>query len=139
MLVDGANHVRGGAPHALAWDAVGAALAIVLLSRRRRGSGALVIAFALTAALPGLASVARRAPDEPERAAALASSIETFARAHGCAIVSRSSCEACDPVVRFALAPAARCATPAPIVLEADALEGKCVERAGTLVCGGRR
>ncbi|HSQ65889.1 MAG TPA: hypothetical protein VLM85_21860, partial [Polyangiaceae bacterium] len=139
----GANRVDApGATHGVAWSALGAVLAAALLIRSPRRAPAWVVAFAALACLPGLSAWAGRAdgPLHARSSAArvdrLASDIETYARERGCAGVVRSSCVACDPVVRFALAKSARCATPAPIVLEADAVEAGCVERSGALVCG---
>jgi len=143
VLIDGANRVEApGATHGYAWSALGALLAATLLIRSSRRAPAWIAAFAALAGLPGVSAWAARA-DGPSHAGSsaarvdrLASDIETFAREHGCANVARSSCVACDPVVRFALAKSPRCATPAPIVLEEDALEAGCAERSSALVCG---
>ena len=141
--MDGANRVEApGATHGYAWSVVAAALTATLLLRKPRYAAAPIVAFAAIASVSGFSAWAARA-DGPRRAGAsaarvdaLASAIEGFARSHGCAEVVRSSCVACDPVVRFALARSARCAGPAPVVLEADAIERGCAERSGVLVCG---
>jgi hypothetical protein len=135
-LTSAANAVDAQAAHGLAFNALGAALAFAVLRRKRRRAGVAIVAYALFAAVPGFVAVAHGEGDEPARVERLATSMESFARARGCAAVLRSSCEACDPVARFALAPVAPCASPAPIVLASDALEGPCVERDGTLFCG---
>lgn len=147
MVTDGANRVgpRGEATEAAAMGFAAAVLVTVLVVRARRGRGVVgtAIAAVLASAIPGFWTIVERRADAPLHAAGAAavierfrSDIEGFADAHGCAIVGKSTCAACDPIVDFALATSRRCSSPAPILLGPNALTAGCMDAHGTLTCG---
>lgn len=154
VVVDGANGACGPPPRpgvgaVAAFLAVLAVAAAIVALRPRRGVAALVLALAIGgAAAPGMRALLETRGDAPERAgstaatiARLAGALDGFAARHGrCVEVVREAGDAATPIARLALAPRRSCAQPAPIVLEAGALGGVCVEEGGGgLRCGPRR
>ena len=144
VLVHGANGVCGPpAPSArglVGW-AVVAALALVLLGRRARRRW--LIALVLAAALPGLWCIVARRADRPGHAdavvaapRALDAALRRYAAPFAGCVTVRDRCVACEPIVRFALPPAASCAAPGSVVIEPDALSRGCRSVGGQLVCG---
>ena len=150
MVTNGANRVAPYTPSPAGLG--GFVLAIVVAAaalrwNRRRGSGALVAALSAVAAVPGLHVVATGRYDSPLRAElsaekldAFRDQVESFARGNGCAQVTTSHCEACEPIVRFALANVDACHHPASIRLGPDALRRGCAATRDhdhpELVCG---
>jgi hypothetical protein len=148
MVTQGANRVgeRGAATPAAAIGFIAAVTLTVVVLRARR-SRAVVGAFMITviaSAVPGLSTIAGRRADSPAHAARAAAiierfrgEVEDFSDAHGCAMVVKSTCPACDPIVDFALATSRTCTSPASIILGPDALTAGCTDARGALVCGG--
>ena len=147
MVTQGANRVgeRGNETPAAAIGFVAAVTLTVaaLRARRSRGLVAASIVAVLASAIPGLLTIEGRRADSPAHAAVAAAvierfrcQVESFSDAHGCAVVIRSTCAACDPIVDFALATSHTCSSPAPIVLGPDALTVGCMDAQGTLTCG---
>jgi hypothetical protein len=149
MVTQGANRVgeRGEAtPLAAVGFVAAVALTVVVLRARRSRPvmGAAVVAV-LAGAVPGLSTIQERRADSLAHAPLAAAvierfrgDVERFSDAHGCAVVTKSACAACDPIVDFALATSGTCRAPAPIVLGEDALTAGCTDVSGTLMCGGR-
>jgi hypothetical protein len=147
MVTQGANRVgqRGEATPTAAIGFVSAVILTVVALRARRSRirvGVAVVAV-LACAIPGLSIIEGRRADSPTRAALAAavierfrSEVEGFSDAHGCAVVVKSTCSACDPIVDFALATSHTCGSPAAIILGPDALTAGCTDARGTLMCG---
>ena len=152
MVTNGANRVAPYTPSPAGLAAFVLAIAVAAAVQRwnrRRGSAVLVVAVAALSAVPGLRVVATARSDSPMRAElsatkldAFRDDLERFARSNGCARVTTSRCEACQPIVRFALADIDTCAQPASIRLGPDALRRGCQATSATasgrpeLVCG---
>lgn len=154
LVIHGANTVCGPLP--APWSSVGIVVTFVVaaasasvflrVDRRSRGGvrGSLVWLLPLLAlSLPGYVAVLffrADAPLQSEETAHRTSTLETsmlaFANAHGCAVVRRNDCEACEPIARLATAHAGICSSGAAIELNRDALEGACKVQGTTLRCG---
>jgi hypothetical protein len=148
MVTEGANRVgeRGEATlvGAIGFVAAVTLTVVALRARRSRGRVGAAVVLVLAGAIPGLFTITSRRADAPSHAALAAAAIERFrleverfSDAHGCAVVIKSTCAACDPIVDFALATSPSCSSPAPIVLGPDALTAGCADAHGTLLCGG--
>jgi hypothetical protein len=145
LVIDGANRLGPSSSWGAAlFFAIAALAAVAMVRRESRLSMPAVIVLALLGALPGFSACAAHRADAPwrvhaaaDRVERLTASLESYAHTHGCAAVVRSTCAACDPIVRFAMATTAPCASPAPIVLHENALDAECAEAGGALVCGG--
>ncbi len=149
VVTHGANticHVpRAEAWHPTTWEVAALVVSVGLgawtLTRARHPRRALGLALAL-AALPGLWQLAvHRADAPPRRPAAVATlralhdAVARYTPAAGCVHRARIDCEACVPLVRFALV-APTCRTMAAVVIEPGALGGACWTTPGTLRCG---
>ena len=146
MVTDGANHVgEPGAMTPLVSLVFVASVVLTALALRRRSrvmDGVGIVAV-VCAALPGLSTFAAQRPSSRLQGTTAAALIERFraqvqgfAEEHQCAAVRASACVACEPVVDFALATTAPCASPSAIFLGKDALTAGCAEAGGTLTCG---
>jgi hypothetical protein len=152
MVTNGANRVAPYTPSPAGLAAFVLAIAVAAAAQRwnrRRGSAVLVVVVAALSAAPGLRVIATARSDSPMRAElsatkldAFRDDLERFARGNGCARVTTSRCEACQPIVRFALAEIDPCEHPASIRLGPDALRRGCEATSGSasarpeLVCG---
>jgi hypothetical protein len=145
-VIDGANGICGLTPSAASQaTTLGATLAFAAMwtfapVRWRRP--ALIAGCVL--ALPGAAALGWRRGDAPSKVAVssgqitkLERAVRRHAQAHGCAVVERNDCEACQPILRLALAHAGACASGATILVGEGALGGECAARGLQLVCGG--
>lgn len=156
LLVDGANGVcrdlRLDAPSGHVGHLAALVLAALIvagwLSASRvatRARRAVVVAIGVLAAIPGAHALLVLRADRPtERAetarasTALHDRIRDFAQRNGCARVEIEGCPECMPAARLALA-GLRCDAPVRVELREGALDARCDERAGTLVCGRAR
>lgn len=147
LVLDGANAICERSPTRFARATTSAAIlafvAVWMFAPLRWRRRALLIACSLS--IPGFVAVACDRGDAPGRVAVAAAPIirlETevrrHAKAHGCAVVDRNDCEACQPIVRLALAHAGPCDSRATVSLGADALECGCASAGPRLICGGR-
>jgi len=146
LLVDGSNVICHRAPPgAMQLAALGIIAGFVVVwsapARRRRARTALLVAGAALS-LPGIFMLAVRRADAPARVSVAAAAIAGLegaladhARAHGCAVVRESTCEACEPVARLALAHAGPCESGATVTLREGAIGGRCVADGLHLTC----
>ena len=145
LVTDGANAICNRAPSQFAHGATLAATlafaavwAFAPVRWRRR---ALVVGCVLS--VPGLVALACHRGDAPAKIATssthvtrLESAVRQHAQVHGCAVVERNDCEACQPILHLALAHAGPCQSGATVSLGADALEGTCIPHGARLLCG---
>jgi hypothetical protein len=158
LVLDGANGVCGRPPSVserLPTAGVTTTLVLVGLvvarsfarrERVRRVFGFALLGAVLAAAVPPAISLFRDRADAPAHAmqtadavARLVHDVDAFVRKHGgCARVDHAACEACFPIVRFALPAPGRCTgdASATILLGHGALGGECVEDGDVLACG---
>jgi hypothetical protein len=154
LVIDGANGLCAQArlgPRAV-WSgpivaALVVALVVVLLAGRGRRAAGVLLGLVTAAVVPGWwAQLAVRADrplafiDSAQPVRRLTESIEQFVEGAPCVDVQRNDCVACEPIVRFATAGLRRCpAEPArALLLEADALGGRCSRTETRLSCVGR-
>jgi hypothetical protein len=145
LVLDGANAICDRAPspfaHGVTIAATLAFAAVWALAPVRWRRRALVLGCALS--VPGVVALAWHRGDAPAKVATssahvarLEGAVRQHAQAHGCAVVERNECEACQPVLHLALAHAGPCESGATVTLGADALEGTCITRGPRLLCG---
>ena len=147
LVLDGANAICDRAPTSLAEvTTLVAALvfaAVWMFAPVRWRRRAVLVGCGLS--LPGLVALAFQRGDAPARVAdasapiaRLEGAVRHHAQAHGCAVVEHNDCEACQPVVRLALAHAGPCESGATVSLGADALGRECLAHGRRLTCGAR-
>jgi hypothetical protein len=146
LVVDGANAMCDRAPSRFAeGTTLAAALAFAavwIFAPVRWRRRALALGCALS--VPGLVALACHRGDAPAKVAAssariagLEAAVRRHAQAHGCAVVERNDCEACQPILRLALVHAGPCDSGATVTLAANALDATCKATGPRLVCGG--
>lgn len=149
LVIHGANSVCGPPPAPWWWTNaaisvfLAMASAFVFASPRARHLRRRFLSFVLVVSLPGLAAALFFRADgfgqrreTSRRIASLETSMHAFAHAHGCAVVTKNDCLACEPIARFATAHAGTCTSRASIELGRTALDGTCAEIGSTLRCG---
>ena len=147
LVLDGANAICEGAPtkgaQATTLVAVLAFFAVWMFAPLRWRRRALLLGCSLS--VPGFVAVTCHRGDAPARVAAasapilrLEAAVRRHAKANGCAVVERNDCEACQPIVRLALAHAGPCESRATVSLAANARERECTADGPRLMCGGR-
>ncbi len=147
LVLDGANGICGRQPATLARaTSLVAALtfaAVWMFAPVRWRRRAVLLGCGLS--IPGLVALAFLRGDAPAKVVAasapivrLEDAVRRHANAYGCAVVERNDCEACQPVLRLALAHAGPCESKATIVVAANALGGECTAAGSRLTCSGR-
>ena len=147
LVLDGANAICDRAPTTAA--KIATVMAALLFSAvwmfapvrwRRR-----VVLLGCVLSVPGFVALAFQRGDAPAKVVEasapivrLEGAVRRHARSNGCAVVERNECEACQPVVRLALAHAGPCESGATVSLGADALGRECLAHGRRLTCGGR-
>ena len=147
LVLDGANAICARTPTSLARaTTLVAALtfaAIWMFAPLRWRRRAVLVGCGLS--IPGLVALAWSRGDAPAKVAAasapivgLEHAVRRHAQAHGCAVVEHNDCEACQPILRLALAHAGPCESGATVVADAKALGGVCTATGRRLTCSGR-
>lgn len=150
LVIQGANTTCGRLPPlafgiSTAVSVVAAAFALGVFARVPRPRRARFLLPLALLSLPGLVAVFVWRGDAPMRLTATASGIERLessvrehARAHGCARLTQNDCEACQPILRLALADLGECESSARVEVGARALEDgqSCTASGEVLRCG---
>lgn len=150
MVIQGANTTCGRlAPGAFAVSCavsvVAAVFAFLVFAKVQRARRARFLLPLALLSLPGLVAVFVWRGDAPMKLTATATGIERLeasvrehARAHGCARLTQNDCEACQPILRLALADVGECESSARVEVGARALEDgqSCTASGEVLRCG---